>query len=274
MFILFSISDVPKVSYIDDRGAMPASKSTDRVHSLIFDISELDLTENINHAELRLYTLIKRDQHSFYGVSRLVTIYEIIEFKDNAGMTVTKQNYITSKFVHHMENEWDSFDVSAAVKRSVQQMSHIEQLEVRIRSLVTESDHDRLDITAASNDQKQPLLVVYSNDEDHAREQRKERHGLLMHELSMTHHESAIGVDSALYDDYDEFSDIFSYNAHSAEHKRRKRSKHRPRQQDCRRSAMYVNFDDIKLDYIIAPRGYQVRLPISLIFLHFRILSN
>jgi len=230
---------------------------TDRVHSLLFDITELDLTESIDHADLRLYTLIKRDQRSYYGVSRVVSVYEIIEFKGSDGRKLTKHNFISSKFVHHMENEWESFDVTAAVKRSVQQQTRIERLEIRIRNSVTRHTNDMLDFTAVSNDQKQPLLVVYSNDEDHAHQKKKEAQELYMHELALAQGSDVDDTHSD-QDDYDEPNDVLNLNGLSFNHSRRKRSK-RARKHDCKRQPLYINFAAINLhDSIIAPQGYQV----------------
>lgn len=245
---------------------MPSNRSlnsnqppTDRVHSLVFDISSLNLKESVNHAELRLYTLIKRDQHSYFGVSRLVSVYEIIEFTDATGTTRTKNNFITAKYVYHMESEWDSFDVTHAVKRSVTERSNREILQVRIKSLSVETERDTLDIldvTADSNDQKQPLLVVYSNDNNPSEQRKKEQHELYMQELGIYQNTNSDRY-TQIDEDYEEISDTYIDSAQFSNHDRAKRSNNRHKVA-CRRKEMYVSFQDINAKDIIAPRGYQV----------------
>lgn len=153
-----------------------------------------------------------------------------------------------------MKDDWESFDVTAAVKLSVQQHCKREVLEVRIRSFLSQTEKDSLDITADSNDQKQPLLVVYSNDENHRHQQEVERHELLSHEKEMSN-ANYIGASSRLYDDYDEPGGGSQYATHSRSKRSRMRAKG-----PCRRREMYVNFADIELNHFIAPRGYQVHV--------------
>ena len=228
-----------------------------RVHSLNFNISTLDQRESVNLAELRLFTLIKRDQSSFIGVRRYVSVYEVIKIVHNQ-RTREKYNYITSKYILSLENAWESFDVTAAVKRSVKHGSKIERLEVRIRSLFTPHTLDVLDFNSNANDPKQPILVVYSNDNSVRHEHSAERHELLMHNL-LAEPDTSFKYSTPLSD--------YSSNGFTESHERVKRS--RLRNTICRRRPMYVDFADIGFDWIIAPRGYQVSEKFILLWKNF-----
>lgn len=219
-----------------------------RVHSLGFDISALDLEEKINLAQLRLYTLIKRDQRSYSGVTRIVSIYQLIDL-GGPGQQFVKYNFITSKFVYTMENAWESFDVTKALKLSVQQGLRFERLEVRIESLLIDSPHTDLDINATPNDLKQPILVVYSNDKSKVHEENVERRDLLMHELS-------IGAGAFASTQRGHVDNMYDYNSQELAHTRNRRSNGHNL---CKRRPLYVNFADLNWDtWIIAPKGYQV----------------
>nr|WND63738.1 bone morphogenetic protein 10 [Sinonovacula constricta] len=215
-----------------------------RIHNLQFDISALDASEKINSAELRLFTLIKKDQKSFGGVSRLVSVFQV---KSTASHD--SREYITSKFVHSAENAWESFDVTKALQNSMNtphRHNAMEKLEVRIQSLFTSASPDNMDITINPNDTRQPLLVVYSNDNSPVHEEEVDRHELLIHELATN-----VGANSKMvtYND-DEDDELTS-------HKRSKRSRGYVRNSSCRLRPLYVNFADIGHDsWIIAPRAY------------------
>lgn len=223
-----------------------------RVHSLVFDISTLDMRESITSAELRLYTLIKRDQRSYNGVYRVVSIYETILI-GNRDRDNIKYHHITSKYIYSVENAWESFDVTGALKRSLQQGLGMERLEVRIQSLSMDSDSEHMDINADSNDKKQPLLIVYSNDNSAEHELRVETHEILMHEL-----DSSSGIRASTHLGT---ANMYSHNAQNVIHSRSKRSRALHKLSVCKRRPLFVNFEDIGWHtWIIAPRGFQVRV--------------
>ncbi|KAL4240607.1 Bone morphogenetic protein 10 [Mactra antiquata] len=225
---------------------LPTSKNY-RVHSLGFDISALDQEENINSAELRLYTLIKRDQRSYSGVSRRVSIYQLINIGGAEPQTV-KYNFLTSKFVHTMENAWESFDVTKALKLSIQQGLRHEKLQVRIESLLIDSPQSDMDITFSPNVVKQPLLVVYSNDNSKTHEETVDRYDLLLHELS---NDAGAFVSTPR----GHVDNVYDFNSQEVIHHRSRRSNGH---KFCKRRPLYVNFADLNWDtWIIAPEGYQ-----------------
>ncbi|XP_045212946.1 bone morphogenetic protein 10-like [Mercenaria mercenaria] len=247
--IIRSFKNIPQ----SDRNSTETPKNfrNYRVHSLLFDISALELSESINSAELRLFTLITRDQRSYMGVNRVVSIYKLIDSGPTAGIDQIKYKLITSKYIYGVENAWESFDVTETLKMSLQQGLRIERFEIRIQTLFMDSGNDNMDINANPNDMKQPILVVYSNDNSIVHEHNIERHELLLHELG-----SSASSKTSTHTGGD-LSSMYNYNGQGVGHSRSKRSKGSAKPV-CRRRPLFVNFEDIGWHtWIIAPRGFQ-----------------
>lgn len=187
------------------------------------------------------------------GVNRVVSIYETLDIgtmKDNEHM---KYKHITSKYIYGLENAWESFDVTDALKRSMQQGLKVERFEVRIQTLLMDTGRDNMDINADPNDTKQPLLVVYSNDNSIEHEHNVERHEMLMHELSS----SASGA--SFTTSWTSLGNMNGFKGDNMIHSRTKRSRGPFKSSICKRRPLYVNFEDIGWHtWIIAPRGFQV----------------
>ncbi|KAH3864429.1 bone morphogenetic protein 10-like [Dreissena polymorpha] len=213
------------------------------VHSLTFDISALDRTENVNLAELRLYTVISKDPRKQIGVSITVTIFEIVDVSDQSTSQV-KYNKLTTKYIYFEENSWESFDVTNAVKRSLQSASKIEKFEIRISGIFLDTSRGSMGITLDPQNAKQPILVVYSTDSSESHIRNAERHDLLMHDMATRGNLHAT-------------SRLTSREAVSSrKFSRQKRSNEmRP---ICKRRPMYIDFEELHMhEWVIAPRGYK-----------------
>jgi len=236
-----------------------------RSHSLVFDISALERKESILRAELRLFTLIERDQRSYMGVSREVTIFELVDVSNDGSVDRhLKYHQLTSRYIYTVENAWETFDVTDAVKRSIQQGSRLEMFEVKIQSLYVQYLKDTMDINSDPNDIKQPVLVVFSKDDSKDHEIQVDRHEFIKQEMASIGSRGAVTPGSDDYDDDDDddgdddYFDVTLENKHlnNVRHKRSKNS--RP---PCKRRPMYVNFEELEMDeWVIAPRGYKVNI--------------
>ncbi|XP_060601692.1 bone morphogenetic protein 10-like [Ruditapes philippinarum] len=247
--IVRSFKNIPQ--HEQKSSGTPVNFRNYRVHSLVFDISALDRSESINSAELRLYTLITRDQQSYMGVNRVVSIYEIVDIGQPVDADQIKYRFITSKYIYGVENSWESFDVTEVLKSSLQLGLKIERLEVRIQTVFMDSGRDNMDINANPNDIKQPLLVVYSNDKSIEHEHDVETHELLLHGL-----DSNVNNKGTTHAGR-EIESRYVYNGQQVSHSRSKRSRG-SKSSFCKRRPLFVNFEDIGWHtWIIAPRGFQ-----------------
>ena len=186
------------------------------------------------------------------GVNRVVSIYEIIDTGQPVDVDQIEYRFITSKYIYGIENAWESFDVTDVLKTSLRQGLTVERLEVRIQTLFMDTGRDNMDIKTNPNDIKQPLLVVYSNDNSIEHEHDVERHELLLHGL-----DSNINSKAATHTGREIESKYF-YNGQQTAHSRSKRSRG-SKSSFCKRRPLFVNFEDIGWHtWIIAPRGFQV----------------
>ena len=58
-------------------GHLRNTKNKTRVHRLMFNITSLSRDEDINLAEIRLYTLVENDRNAYNGVNRKVSVYQV-----------------------------------------------------------------------------------------------------------------------------------------------------------------------------------------------------
>ncbi|KAK3089186.1 hypothetical protein FSP39_001575 [Pinctada imbricata] len=210
---------------------------------MVFNITSISVEENIDLAELRLYTLVQRDRIMYIGVDRKVSVYEVME--NDAGF-----HLIDSKHIYGRDSAWETFDVTSAVRRWVHKFNSIQILEIRIESVFHSVSMGDLDILTKNSNKNEPLLVVFSSDDRKRKLHENERHELVTHEMDMYDVQDDLSVDSPSNDN---ITDDTNSDVVLNRFKRRGR-----RHAVCRRKPMYVSFEEINWDsWIIAPRGYQ-----------------
>ena len=210
---------------------------------MVFNITSIASEEHIDLTELRLYTLVERDRHMYVGVDRKVSIFEV---KENG----SRLYLVDSKHIYGRDSGWETFDVTPAVRRWVQDLNSVQVLEVRIESVFHSMSLGDLDILTKPKNRQEPLLVVFSSDNRKQKLHENERHELITHEMDM------YDVQGQLETDQD---DSNSTNADGGSAPSRVKRRGRRRNYPCRRKPMRVNFKDINWDsWILAPHEYNV----------------
>ena len=223
---------------------------------LTFNVSSISSREVVNLAELRVFTLIELDKNVYYfGVDRVVSLYDVIT---EAETSTTKYKLISSRTVHGRLSAWETFNVTSAVERWVNSGNPIHKIEIRLENVWWGFTFGSMDLETFPNDSKEPLLLVYSDDNSKHSEHMDERHELISHEISS----HSISPNAKTGVRHNKPSDIYLENASEGKLSRQKRSKPFRRSSACRRRPMFVDFEDINWHtWIIAPRGYQVFNP-------------
>ncbi|KAK3598863.1 hypothetical protein CHS0354_008611 [Potamilus streckersoni] len=210
-----------------------------RVHTLVFNITSIAPEEDIILAELRLFTLVERDRNTYVGVDRKVSVFEIIPTEKRIIKRI-----ISSKHIYGRNSEWETFDVTSAVRRWINNAIAVQILEVRIDSIFSGDNSGDMDINISADRAKDPLLVVFSDDKSKDSLHARERHEILTHEYNTIISRTAVRTNS-------------SSNSNHGSDVQRSRVK-RGAKKACGRKPLYVNFEDIDWHtWIIAPRGYQ-----------------
>ncbi|XP_033731896.1 bone morphogenetic protein 10-like [Pecten maximus] len=220
-------------------GGTSFTERQSRVHTMIFNITSIALDEVIDLAELRLFTLVEKDRNAYIGVDRKVSVFEVIPVNDQP------YKLINSKHIYGRNSNWETFDVTSAVKRWVEDISSVQILEIRIENVFHSVSYGEMDIDARPKTRTEPLLVVFSSEYSKTKLHMKERHEMVTHEM----------------DSYDFVGDMNGTHSNQSEsntlQQRYKRRAHK-KGTVCRRRPLYIQFSDIDWDrWIIAPQGYQ-----------------
>ncbi|XP_060083682.1 bone morphogenetic protein 10-like [Ylistrum balloti] len=210
-----------------------------RVHTMIFNITSISLEEVVDLAELRLFTLVEKDRNAYIGVDRKVSVFEVIPANDQP------YKLVNSKHIYGRNSNWETFDVTSAVKRWVNDVTSVQILEIRIENVFHSVSFGELDIDARPKTRTEPLLVVFSSEYSKRRLHMKERHEMVTHEM----------------DSFDLMGDLNGTQANQSESntlQQRFKRKANKKGTVCRRRPLYIQFSDIGWDrWIIAPQGYQ-----------------
>lgn len=221
--------------------------STTRLHTMVFNITSISVEEQIDLAELRLFTLVERDRNMYIGVDRKVSVYEVTD--DNVGYHV-----IDTQHVYGRDSGWETFDVTSAVRRWVTKPSSLQILEIRIESVFHSVTDGDLDFLTEPQHKNEPLLVVFSTDKQKLQLHKTERHELITREDSIYDIQSPLSGSENSNNSLNETNTI-GHKIHSRVKRRGRRSGGL-----CRRRPMTVNFADIQWDsWILAPSSYEVR---------------
>ena len=210
---------------LDVEKPQPTFGNTTRVHNLLFNISSISRDEDVDLAELRLYTLVQQDRDSYQGVHRRVSVYQ-----DSS----EHQQLLNSKEIRGSHTGWETFTITSAIRRWVRARTATQLVEVRIESVrdIGVEEHDGLlDIDTRPHLENEPLLVVFSNDKNKDKSHTRELHELLVHDqqyldevIDDDDDDDGGGVGGGGGDDDDDGSFNHDYNSVDAYDLRLKRS--------------------------------------------------
>ncbi|XP_003469087.1 bone morphogenetic protein 10 [Cavia porcellus] len=225
-----------------------------RKYPLLFNVS-IPHHEEVIMAELRLYTLVQRDRMIYDGVDRKITIFEVLE---NEGDNTGERNMmvLVSGEIYGTNSEWETFDITDAIRRWQKSSSSTHQLEVHIESRhdqVEDIERGQLEIDTSGQNKHDPLLVVFSDDQSSDKEQREELNEMIAHEqlldlddLGKDGFSSEPGEEALL-----QMRSNIIYDS-TARIRRNAKGNY------CKRTPLYIDFKEIGWDsWIIAPTGYE-----------------
>nr|XP_006042819.2 bone morphogenetic protein 10 [Bubalus bubalis] len=238
----------------EDLFSQPASFNGLRKYPLLFNVS-IPHHEDIIMAELRLYTLVQRDRLIYEGVDRKITIFEVLESKeDHEGER--NMLVLVSGEIYGTNSEWETFDVTDAIRHWQKSGSSTHQLEVHIESKHKMEDtlgRGQLEIDTSARNKHDPLLVVFSDDQSSEKERKEELDEMIAHEqfpemdnLDLDGYSNGPGEEALL-----QMRSNIIYDS-TARIRRNAKGNY------CKRTPLYIDFKEIGWDsWIIAPPGYE-----------------
>ncbi|XP_037794864.1 bone morphogenetic protein 10-like isoform X2 [Penaeus monodon] len=152
-----------------------------RVHYLGFNVT-VHHRERVTRSTLRLYALITRDQYAYIGVERRVRVV----MKQSGGPSGAEGDAETvtvcQRDVYEMQNVWETFDVTSAVRYWLANPDEPQVLQILIESVFsTVGDGGDLDVATVPHTDIEPLLLVYSSVR-HRRQSKEELDQMISHE--------------------------------------------------------------------------------------------
>ncbi|KAB0363418.1 bone morphogenetic protein 10 [Muntiacus reevesi] len=238
----------------EDLFSQPASFNGLRKYPLLFNVS-IPHHEDIIMAELRLYTLVQRDRLIYEGVDRKITIFEVLESKeDHEGER--SMLVLVSGEIYGTNSEWETFDVTDAIRHWQKSGLSTHQLEVHIESKHETEDtlgRGHLEIDTSARNKHDPLLVVFSDDQSSEKERKEELDEMIAHEqfpemdnLDLDGYSNGPGEEALL-----QMRSNIIYDS-TARIRRNAKGNY------CKRTPLYIDFKEIGWDsWIIAPPGYE-----------------
>ncbi|XP_020033027.1 bone morphogenetic protein 10 [Castor canadensis] len=238
----------------EDLFSQPVGFNGLRKYPLLFNVS-IPHHEEVIIAELRLYTLVQRDRMLYDGVDRKITIFEVLESGgDNDGER--NMLVLVSGEIYGLNSEWETFDVTDAIRRWQKSGSSTHQLEVHIESRQDQAEdagRGQLEIDTSAQNKHDPLLIVFSDDQSSDKEQKEELNEMIAHEqlleldsLGMDGYSSGPGEEALL-----QMRSNIIYDS-TARIRRNAKGNY------CKRTPLYIDFKEIGWDsWIIAPPGYE-----------------
>ncbi|XP_004609214.1 bone morphogenetic protein 10 [Sorex araneus] len=238
----------------EDLFSQPDSLNGLRKYPLLFNVS-IPHHEEVIMAELRLYTLVQRDRMIFEGVDRKVTIFEILESKEDNEEERSMLALVSGE-IYGTNSEWETFDITEAIKRWQKSGPSTHQLEVHIQSRHDEAEDTikgQLEIDTSAQNKHVPLIVVFSDDQSSDKERKEELNEMISHEqlleldnLGLDDFSSGPGEEALL-----QMRSNIIYDS-TARIRRNAKGNY------CKRTPLYIDFKEIGWDsWIIAPPGYE-----------------
>ncbi|CAM2108591.1 bone morphogenetic protein 10 [Caretta caretta] len=240
----------------EDLTSHPVGITGIRKYPLLFNVS-IPHHEEITMAELRLYTLVERDRILYDGLDRKVTIFEVLE-NNHAGREGEERKMVAlaSRQIYGTNSEWETFDITDAMRRWRRLELTTHRLEVQIESGEGEEPNGegKLDIDINSEAKHVPLLIVFSDDlSNDNKEEKQELDEMIDHEqlldlekLGMGNFHNGPGEEALL-----QMRSNIIYDS-TARIRRNAKGNY------CKRTPLYIDFKEIGWDsWIIAPTGYE-----------------
>ncbi|TFJ99741.1 Bone morphogenetic protein 10 [Platysternon megacephalum] len=240
----------------EDLTSHPIGVTGIRKYPLLFNVS-IPHHEEITMAELRLYTLVERDRILYDGLDRKVTIFEVLE-NNHAGREGEERKMVAlaSRQIYGTNSEWETFDITDAMRRWRRSELTTHRLEVQIESGKGEEPNGegKLDIDINSEAKHVPLLIVFSDDlSNDKKEEKQELDEMIDHEqlldlenLGMGNFHNGPGEEALL-----QMRSNIIYDS-TARIRRNAKGNY------CKRTPLYIDFKEIGWDsWIIAPTGYE-----------------
>ncbi|XP_030405378.1 bone morphogenetic protein 10 [Gopherus evgoodei] len=240
----------------EDLTSHPIGVTGIRKYPLLFNVS-IPHHEEITMAELRLYTLVERDRILYDGLDRKVTIFELLE-NNHAGREGEERKMVAlaSRQIYGTNSEWETFDITDALRHWRRSELTTHRLEVQIESGEGEEPNGegKLDIDINSEAKHVPLLIVFSDDlSNDKKEEKQELDEMIDHEqlldlenLGMGNFHNGPGEEALL-----QMRSNIIYDS-TARIRRNAKGNY------CKRTSLYVDFKEIGWDsWIIAPTGYE-----------------
>ncbi|XP_050796088.1 bone morphogenetic protein 10 [Gopherus flavomarginatus] len=240
----------------EDLTSHPIGVTGIRKYPLLFNVS-IPHHEEITMAELRLYTLVERDRILYDGLDRKVTIFELLE-NNHAGREGEERKMVAlaSRQIYGTNSEWETFDITDAMRHWRRSELTTHRLEVQIESGEGEEPNGegKLDIDINSEAKHVPLLIVFSDDlSNDKKEEKQELDEMIDHEqlldlenLGMGNFHNGPGEEALL-----QMRSNIIYDS-TARIRRNAKGNY------CKRTSLYIDFKEIGWDsWIIAPTGYE-----------------
>ncbi|XP_053873157.1 bone morphogenetic protein 10 [Malaclemys terrapin pileata] len=240
----------------EDLTSHPIGVTGIRKYPLLFNVS-IPHHEEITMAELRLYTLVERDRILYDGLDRKVTIFEVLE-NNHAGREGEERKMVAlaSRQIYGTNSEWETFDITDAMRHWRRSELTTHRLEVQIESGEGEEPNGegKLDIDINSEAKHVPLLIVFSDDlSNDKKEEKQELDEMIDHEqlldlenLGMGNFHNGPGEEALL-----QMRSNIIYDS-TARIRRNAKGNY------CKRTPLYIDFKEIGWDsWIIAPTGYE-----------------
>ncbi|XP_078522778.1 bone morphogenetic protein 10 [Lissotriton helveticus] len=241
----------------EDQSAQTGDVTRVRTYPLLFNVS-IPHHEEITMAELRLYTLVERDRMMYDGVDRKVTIYEVHGYEDvDQGGIGRKLVQLASRQVYETSSDWETFDLTEAIRRWHRSGTTTHRLEVHMETVddVSESPGDgQMTIDTKPETKHVPLLIVFSNDQSNdKKEEKKELNEMIDHEqlLDLEILEANNLNDGPSEEALLQMRSNIIYDSTS-------RIRRNAKGNYCKKAPLYIDFKEIGWDsWIIAPAGYE-----------------
>lgn len=245
--------------------------------------------EHITIAELRLFTLIQKDQRPYAGLDCKVTIYKLHE-----GVVWTKEvgkdgrrrdkeevvemkdlEELVTKHINAKDNSWVSFDLTHVVTLWRKSGCVLHRLEVHIANLESEEEEAtqqgessvEIDIDRDLEEKHNAVMIVFSDDQsrDHKHD-KQELNQMIEHDNDLpenmgrsqqtlwghvNHNAGHVNKDEL---DKQSLMHLQSNLIYDTPPRIRRNVKSEP----CKRTPLFVEFKDIGWDsWIIQPLGYE-----------------
>ncbi|KAJ1144505.1 hypothetical protein NDU88_010803 [Pleurodeles waltl] len=223
-------------------------------HVLLFNVS-VPRYEEVTRAELRLHISSHHDTEKLLNWKCSVSIYDVID-ADLLESSQAPKSFLELKEIQ--KTGWETFEVTAAVKRWVRTDKPKNRLEVVLESNADtgHGGHGQSVIQLSTDSRNVPILIVFSDDQSNGvKEMKLELREMISHEQERVIQKLATNS-TGEEENFEEETDEISFPLVDG-HTFSSRSKRSVGSNTCRKTSLRVSFKDIGWDsWIIAPKDY------------------